>query len=244
MFNDAKRDGLIESNPFADLRIPKGKGRKDIIVLTESELQTLAGLALHPAMELGEYGREYRAQVLFSGYVGLRPGELFALLPEDVSGQHCCIERAYSTLAKEVKPTKTYRRRTVIVPPVAQDAIAELPRHRSRLLFSSLRDCMWRQASHNYLWSRLRRFAAMGPLAGVVPPGMDYYELRHAAATMLLERGVTPWDVAIQLGHSDGGQLVMEPYGHPSEAGARARVRAAWDAVEGPTPLRAARKAG
>ena len=79
----------------------------------------------------------------------------------------------------------------------------------------------------------------MGPLAGVVPPGMDYYELRDAAATMLLERGVTPWDVAIQLGHRDGGQLVLALYGHPSEAGARARVLAAWDAVEGPTPLRA-----
>ena len=79
----------------------------------------------------------------------------------------------------------------------------------------------------------------MGPLAGVVPPGMDYYELRDAAATMPLERGVTPWEVAIQLGQRDGGQLVMALYGHPSEAGARARVLAAWDAVEGPTPLRA-----
>jgi hypothetical protein len=40
-----------------------------------------------------------------------------------------------------------------------------------------------------------------------------------------------------RLGHTDGGQLVMELYGHPSEAGARARVIAAWDAeVE---PLRA-----
>jgi hypothetical protein len=34
---------------------------------------------------------------------------------------------------------------------------------------------------------------------------MDYYELRDAAATMLLEGGVTPWDVAIQLGHREAG---------------------------------------
>jgi len=58
---------------------------------------------------------------------------------------------------------------------------------------------------------------------------------------MLLERGVTPWDVAQQLGHTDGGQLVMELYGHPSEAGARARVLAAWDAQMGPVPIRASR---
>jgi hypothetical protein len=42
--------------------------------------------------------------------------------------------------------------------------------------------------------------------------------------SMLLERGATPWDVAQQLGHTDGGQLVMELYRHPSEAGARARL--------------------
>ncbi|MGZ6652448.1 MAG: hypothetical protein ACXVHB_34160 [Solirubrobacteraceae bacterium] len=48
---------------------------------------------------------------------------------------------------------------------------------------------------------------------------------------------MTPWDVAIQLGHTDGGQLVMRLYGHPSEAGARARLLAAWDAQTGPTPI-------
>jgi integrase len=61
-------------------------------------------------------------------------------------------------------------------------------------------------------------------------PALDFYELRHAAATMLLERGATPWDVAQQLGHLDGGQLVMDLYGHPSDAGARARNIAVWDA--------------
>jgi hypothetical protein len=46
---------------------------------------------------------------------------------------------------------------------------------------------------------------------------------------MLLERGATPWDVAHQLGHQDGGRLVMQRYGHPSEAGARSRLLAAWE---------------
>ena len=38
------------------------------------------------------------------------------------------------------------------------------------------------------------------------------------------------------------GQLVMELYGHPSEAGARARLLAAWDAQTGPVPLSGARR--
>ena len=57
---------------------------------------------------------------------------------------------------------------------------------------------------------------------------LDLYELRHAAATMLLERGVSPADVAVQLGHTDGGALVMARYGHPSEDAARDRLKTAY----------------
>jgi hypothetical protein len=82
-----------------------------------------------------------------------------------------------------------------------------VPKHRYGLLFTSPRDRMWRQHTHHRYWSWLRKLANR--------PGLDFYELRHCAATMLLERGATSWDVAQQLGHTDGGQLVMELYGHP-----------------------------
>jgi integrase len=45
---------------------------------------------------------------------------------------------------------------------------------------------------------------------------MNFYELRHFCATHLLELGVSHADVAVQLGHTDGGALVMCTYGHPS----------------------------
>jgi integrase len=67
---------------------------------------------------------------------------------------------------------------------------------------------------------------------------MDYYELRHFCATHLLERGVAHADVAIQLGHTDGGALVMSTYGHPSEDGARERLKRAYERTA--TPLRVA----
>ncbi|HME01889.1 MAG TPA: tyrosine-type recombinase/integrase, partial [Solirubrobacteraceae bacterium] len=143
------------------------------------------------------------------------------------------IERSLSKTG-EVGPTKTGRARTVTVPPPAQLALRSVPEHRSGPLFSSPRDRMWRQHTHHRYWSWLRKLANR--------PGLDFYELRHCAATMLLERGATPWDVAQQLGHTDGGQLVMELYGHPSEAGARARLLAAWDAQTGPVPLSGARR--
>jgi integrase len=58
---------------------------------------------------------------------------------------------------------------------------------------------------------------------------MALHELRHFCATYLLELGLAPVDVAVQLGHTDGGALVMSTYGHPSERAARARIAAAMN---------------
>ena len=62
---------------------------------------------------------------------------------------------------------------------------------------------------------------------------LDVCEQRHACATLLLERGLSPADVALQLGHSDGGRLVIQLYGHPDEDRARDRLNMAFatDAV-------------
>jgi integrase len=57
---------------------------------------------------------------------------------------------------------------------------------------------------------------------------LELYELRHACATLLMERGLPPHVVANQLGHTDGGALVQRLYGHPSERGMRDQVRLAF----------------
>jgi integrase len=184
MFADAMNDGLVDVNPFAGLRLPGSEGRKRIVALTEAELQELAGQALRAWPDDG-WAWSYRAMILFAGYVGLRPGELFALRRSDVVGDLCVIERALESKSGEVGPTKTGRVRTVTVPPVARDAVAELPPNSSGLLFESRRGQMWRQPSHHHCWKVVRAMAGR--------PGLDFYELRHCAATMLLERGMTPW---------------------------------------------------
>jgi integrase len=59
-------------------------------------------------------------------------------------------------------------------------------------------------------------------------PELDPYDLRHACATNLMRRGVEPWAIAQQLGHSDHGHLVTTLYGHPSEDDARERIKGAY----------------
>jgi integrase len=55
-------------------------------------------------------------------------------------------------------------------------------------------------------------------------PGTRWHDLRHFCATQVLELGLDHFAVSIQLGHTDGGALVMERYGHPSEDAARQRL--------------------
>lgn len=117
---------------------------------------------------------------------------------------------------------KNGKQRVVILPPPARDALLEVPpRTDTRWLFVTERGRQVRKSSLLYYWNPVR--AAYGR------PGMDVYELRHFCATHLLELGVSHADVAVQLGHTDAGALVMSTYGHPSEDGARAtqaRLRA------------------
>jgi integrase len=61
-------------------------------------------------------------------------------------------------------------------------------------------------------------------------PKMEFYELRHICAAHLLELGVSPSDVAVQLGHRDGGVLFMSTYGHPAEDSAREYLKRAYGA--------------
>ena len=71
--------------------------------------------------------------------------------------------------------------------------------------------------------------------------GYGLYELRHFCATHLLELRVSHADVAVQLGHMDGGALVMSTYGQPSEDAARERLKRACEMHV--TPLRVAAEA-
>jgi integrase len=218
LFNDAINDGLHPGpNPFANLRMEQSRGRKDLVALTEPELHELANVAL--AVH-GDYGPTFRAVILFAGYVGLRPGELFALERTDVGGDEVTIRQNLDGTGA-LKLPKNGKPRRVILPPPAREALLGLPvRLDVPWLFVSRAGRQFRKSTLLYYWNPVR--AAFGR------PGIDFYELRHFCATHLLELGVSHADVAVQLGHTDGGALVMSTYGHPSEDLARERLKRAY----------------
>jgi integrase len=219
MFSDAINDGLHPGpNPFSNLRLEQSRGRKDLIALTEDELNELGGKALEV---LDEFGPTFRAMIVFAAYVGLRPGELCALERCDVGRDEVAIRQNLDGTGT-IKAPKNGRERIVVLPPPARQALADVP---ARLdvpwQFVTPRGRRFAKSSLYYYWNPVR--AAFGR------PGMDFYELRHFCATHLLELGASHADVAIQLGHTDGGALVMSTYGHPSEDLARERLKRAYE---------------
>ncbi|MGZ6639865.1 MAG: tyrosine-type recombinase/integrase, partial [Solirubrobacteraceae bacterium] len=109
----------------------------------------------------------------------------------------------------------------VTLPPPARVALSDVvPRVDVSWLFTTPRGRQFSKSSLYYYWNPVR--AAFGR------PGMDFYELRHFCATHLLELGVSHADVAVQLGYTGGGALVMSTYGHPSEDLARERLKRAY----------------
>lgn len=218
MFTDAINDGLHPGpNPFSNLRLEQPRGRQNLTALTESEVVQLADCALDC---LGSFGSTFRAMIVFAAYVGLRPGELYALERRDVGKDEVLIRQNLDGTGR-IKVPKNGKARTVILPPPAREALVDVP---ARLdvswLFVTPRGHRFSKGSHLHYWRLVR--TAFGR------PTMHFYELRHFCATHLLELGVSHADVAVQLGHTDGGALVMSTYGHPSEQAARERLKRAY----------------
>jgi integrase len=234
MLNDAINDGLHPGpNPFANLRLEQPRGRKDLDALTEVELRSVAecARAVHE-----DYGPTFHAMVMFAAYVGLRPGELFALHRADVGHDEVVIRRNLDGTG-QLKLPKNGKERVVILPPPAREALlGVVPRVDVPWLFVTRTGRQFRKSSLLYYWNPVR--AAFGR------PGMDFYELRHFCATHLLELGVSHADVAVQLGHTDGGALVMSTYGHPSEELARERLKRAFAGIVVPMRARASGELG
>lgn len=220
MFQDALDEGVVTENPFVNLRLPQSPGRKDLEVISEERLHELADSAL---TSLSVYGPTFRACILFSAYVGLRPGELFMLKWADVdfAAGEVRVRTSLGTTGEVTLP-KNGKPRTVILPPPAAEALRSMPRRAdSPYVFTTPNGKRFSKSSHYYWWRAVR--LAFGE------PEMDFYELRHFCATHLLALGVSHADVAVQLGHTDGGALVMSTYGHPSDDAARDRLRAAFE---------------
>jgi integrase len=230
MFNDARRPqaGMcVDRNPFAGLGLTRSKGRKDV----QPPGQTVIAAMIAAADELTP--PSFAAYLVTACWSAARPGELDALRWDDVDfrAETIRIERQWNVKVAKLTGPKHDSRRTIAMTEPVCDRLASLPRE-SEWVFTTIRGGHYTPSSRNHHWNRVRSSIGIGTTS-------LYLATRHFYGWYALNVvELPPHVIALQLGHTDGGRLIRELYGHPDAALARERTREAFRSVAPVTPLR------
>lgn len=229
MFNDARRPQagmLVDRNPFAALGLKRSKGRKDVQPPDQAATAKMIAAAdtLTPP--------SFAAYLLTACWSAARPGELDALQWADVGfmAETIRIERQWNVKVGKLTAPKHGSTRTIAMTEPVRDRLLEL-RRESEWVFTTVRGGHYTPSSRNHHWNRVRASVGIGNTS-------LYLATRHFFgwyALNVLE--LPPHVIALQLGHTDGGRLVRELYGHPDAALARERTRQAFRSTATVTPL-------
>lgn len=230
MFNDAVDDEEAQANPFANRGAKAQRGRKDIHPLTEDEVDLLGDIALSRWGEA--YGSVFRAAVLFGAWVGSRPGETFGARERDIDWE------AGLFTVRRIKPP--YNTDTVVVASPVMDALREMHRiaNREGLLFPAVSGVPYIKGTLRYYWDPVRsafRLKVSAERWAELCEGqsdLDFYALRHFAASIIVARGGNEFDVAAQLGNTP--EVARETYIHEYRDRQRERLRGL---LERPAPV-------
>ena len=229
MFNDAasaKAGRLVRQNPFARLGISKGPGRRHEQPPNEEQVWKL----IRCAHELAS--PSFAAWLQVAAFTGLRPGELDALRRANVDLDRARIRVVEQFNAKTrtfTLPKNGLTREAPLTEP-AREAIVALP-DEGEFCFAPIRGAHWTTSARAYHWKAVRSTAGW--------QGSLYLATRHFAGWYMVNVLELPSeDVAIALGHTDGGELVRKLYGHRDQERALDRVTAAYGRTTSLTQMR------
>lgn len=237
MFKDAasaRAGRLVTGNPFAGLGIAKGHGRRHQQPPSQEQLEEMVAIAWEITPP------SFAAYLAFAAVTALRPGELDALAPGDidfVKGE-IHVREQWNVKAKAFTVPK-YGPYTVALVARARDTLQRLAtagQPGQRFVFETARGYHYTPSTRTHHWNRVRSKAGLDDMS-------LYLATRHYFgwfATNVLN--LPPHVTAEQLGHKDGGKLVIQLYGHPDAALARQQIRNAHDRQGRVVPLRRERE--
>ena len=229
MFNDAgsaKGGRELRHNPFARLGISKGPGRRHEQPPTKEQVWKLIRCAHELATP------SFAAWLQVAAFTGLRPGELDALRRAnvDVDRARIRVVEQFNAKTRTFTAPKNGRAREAPLTEPAREAILGLPAE-GEFCFSPIRGTHWSASSRTYHWKAVRGAAGWS--------GSLYLATRHFAGWYMVNvLELLSEDVAIALGHTDGGELVRKLYGHRDHERALDRVTAAYDRTASHTQMR------
>lgn len=229
MFNDAgsaKAGRLVRTNPFAALGVARGPGRRDQQPPSEAMVWSLVG----HARELTS--PHFAGWLQVAAFTGIRPSEMDALRWDrvDFDRDRILVVEQFNARTRKFTTPKTMPRREAPLTAQAREALVALPRE-SEFCFVNLRGDHFTASSRSFHWKAVK--AAAGWQDSL------YLATRHFAGWYMINvLEMSSEDVAIALGHNDGGELVRRLYGHRDRDKALDRVVAAYKQTGRVTPLR------
>ena len=202
MLNDAVTEGLIASNPFATLKLPKAlKKESDFLTLTELEQLTNV---IDP---------HFKTLIKVAGYMGLRQGELFGLHPKNVDldvGVIHVVEQLDSHANPPVRtePKTKSSRRKVAIPNFLIGDLEEqlLLRSSDEFVFTSHKGMCIRKSDF------IRRVFHPA-IKQIGREGLRFHDLRHTAVALAIETGAHMKAIQARMGHANIA-TTMDVYGH------------------------------
>lgn len=204
IYDDAVLRGNAIVNPFRATKRPKKQ--------TEVKADTIYQPALEKLLEALKDDKSIGPLMRFAIATGCRRGEICGLRWEDINWEQGAVRivrviaqtKTGKVLIKEPKSLSS--KRTIAVPKEVLEELRFLYQHRiSDYVFSN------RQQTHR---SPAGLSIAVGRLLGKFGLGQfSLHDLRHAHATLLLQKKHNPKAVSRRLGHSDIG-ITLRIYGH------------------------------
>jgi len=221
----AKAGRLISGNPWAGLGLERTRGRAGQSPPSEAQVWELIAAA-------AEHSTMFAAWLQVAAFTGMRPGELDALQWARVDFQSGLINviEQWSEKPQEFSLPKNGLKRVALLTPPAREALVGLPRI-GEFCFVNARGSHFRPPSRSNMWARVTASTGF--------EGDIYLATRHFAGwymTNVLE--LRAEDVAVALGHTDGGDEVRRTYGHADDRIALRRVANAYESVGSVVPLR------
>lgn len=212
---DAMRLGLISRNVLDIVRPPRYEPAPKQVLTEEQARQLLKAVR----------GDRLEALYVLVLATGMREGELFALLWGDVDFESGSLEVRHG-LQRTIQGYRMHRpktrssKRTIALAP---HVVKALQQHRQRqeeekLILGDAWDCTYDLVFPNAFGRPKKptnfirkQFPRMLAKAGL--PDIDFHDLRHTAATLLLKRGVHIKVVSEMLGHSSIS-ITLQIYAH------------------------------
>ncbi len=218
ILTEAVEGRVLRENPARGVKIPKAPA-PDPRFLTAEQVAALVN-ATRP---------DYRFLVLFLAYTGLRSSEACGLRIRNldvIRGRVRVVETLMQIEGKIIVGTpKNYKGRTVPLPEFLRDEAARYLAARSaklgcvldpdELVFPPIRNARQSGRKAEFLVSQSVRQAILKPaLAHAGLPGdVRVHDLRHTAASLLIQLGAHPRAIMDWLGHTDI-KMTLNVYGH------------------------------